>query len=85
VMKCVKRIPADSSKKLETVRPALEKEVIEKKTQLEMPRLFKELQDQAQPKLFLKKYTTQDDLERDVKRDLQGDVIPAGAKVPERR
>jgi hypothetical protein len=79
VMKCIKRIEPDAGKKLETERAALEKEVIEKKTQLEMPKLFKELQDEAQPKLFIKKYMTQEDLERDVKRDLEG-VLPADAR-----
>jgi hypothetical protein len=78
ILKCVKRIPADTTKKLEIEKAKLEKEIIEKKTQVEMPKLFKELQDAAQPKLFLKKYATEEDLVRDVKRDLQGDIIPAG-------
>jgi hypothetical protein len=84
VLKCVKRIPADTSKKLEAVRPALEKEIIEKKTQLEIPKLFKELQAEAKPRLFLKKYTTQEELERDVRRDLQADGVPdlAPARKP---
>jgi hypothetical protein len=76
VLKCIKRIPPDTSKKLEQVRPTLEKEIIDKKTQLELAKFFKELQDQAQPKLFIKNYTTQADLERDVKRELQGGSLP---------
>ena len=83
VLKCVKRVPADTSKALEKEKPNLEKEIIEKKVQLEMPKLFKELQEKAQPKLFLKKYQTLEELERDVKRDLQSPgtsaVVPARA------
>src|SRR5262249_12019871 len=82
VLKCVRRIPADANKKLETEKPALEKEIRDKKMQLEIPKLFKELQDQAQAKLFIKKQLSQEDLERDVKRELQGGVVPAGATIP---
>jgi hypothetical protein len=78
VLRCVKRLPPDTGKKLEAERPKLEKEIIEKKIQQEIPIVFKELQDAAQAKLFLKKYTTQEELERDVVRDLQGGVAPAG-------
>jgi hypothetical protein len=78
VLKCIKRIPPDQGKKLENERPALEKEIVEKKIQMEIPKLFKELRDQAQPKLFLKKYTSQDELEQEVRRELQtGDRMPA--------
>jgi hypothetical protein len=79
VLKCVKRIPPDATKVLEKEKPNLEKEIVDKKIQMEIPKLFKELQDQAQPKLFIKKYTTQEELERDIRKDLQGPVIPAGA------
>jgi hypothetical protein len=72
VLKCVRRIPPDGSKKLETERAALRKEIFEKKIQMEMPKVFKELQGEAQAKLFLKKYTTEEELEREVKRELQG-------------
>lgn len=71
VLKCVKRIPPDTTVKLADVRDKLEKEVIEKKIQLEIPKLFKELQDQAQPKIFLKEATGPDELLRDVRQELQ--------------
>jgi hypothetical protein len=71
VMRCVGRIPPDTSKKLDGEKTALQKEIFEKKLQQEMPRLFKELQEKAQPKLFLKHTTTEEELERDVKRELQ--------------
>ena len=48
------------------MRPKLEKEVFEKKVQLEIPKFFKALRDQAEPKLILKQYTTEEELMRDV-------------------
>jgi parvulin-like peptidyl-prolyl isomerase len=72
LLKCVKRIPPDNTKSLEKERPALEKEIVEKKIQLEIPNVVKELKEQAQPKFFLQKPTTQEELERDVKRAIQG-------------
>jgi hypothetical protein len=82
VLKCIGRKPADSSKNLAAEKPKLEKEIREKKIQMEMPKLFKELQEEAQPKLFVKKQPTQEELEREVKRELQGGVVPAGATAP---
>ncbi len=83
VLKCVGRKPADISKRFEAEKPKLEKEIREKKTQIEMPKLFKELQDQAQPRLFIKKQKTQAELERDVARELQpGGIMPAGGIPP---
>src|SRR5262249_38332026 len=52
VMKCLGRKPAED-KKLEEVRAVLEKEVIEKKIYLEIPRLFAELQKTANPTKIL--------------------------------
>lgn len=82
VLKCVGRKPADATKNLEAERPKLEKEIRDKKTQMEIPKLFKELQDQAQPKLFIRKQTTQADLEREVAKELQSGVVPASATGP---
>jgi hypothetical protein len=83
VLKCVRRIPADTSKRYENEKHNLDKEIRDKKTQLELPKLFKELQEQAQPKLFVKRPTLQEDLEREVKKELQsGGIVPAGAVIP---
>ena len=71
VLKCVRRIPPDNSKKLETERDNLRKEIMDKKVQAEIPKIFTQLRDQAKPKLFLKRSVTQEDLERDVKQELQ--------------
>jgi hypothetical protein len=71
VLKCVRRIPPDKSKNLETERANLQKEIMDKKVQAEIPKVFAELREQAKPKLFLKKSTSQEDLERAVKQELQ--------------
>jgi hypothetical protein len=76
VLWCVKRIPGDKTKTLESERASLEKVVIDKKAEVEMQYYFKQLQDQAQPKLFLKKPVTQEELETEVKKDLQGGQKP---------
>ena len=73
VLKCVRRIPPDKSKKLETERANLQKEIMDKKVQAEIPKVFAELREQAKPKLFLRKSTTQEELERAVKQELQAD------------
>jgi foldase protein PrsA len=53
VLKCVRHIPPDGVK-VEDVRDELVREIIEKKTQAEMPVFFAELRKQAQPKLLLR-------------------------------
>ena len=53
VLKCLQRIPADATKKLEDVRDALEKEVRAKKIEQEIPALMKRLKEKAQAKVLL--------------------------------
>jgi hypothetical protein len=55
VLKCVKRIPADRSKKLAAERETLTREVLAKKIQVEIPKLFQELREQAQPRLLFRR------------------------------
>src|SRR5262249_12345038 len=52
VIKCEKRQPADTSKSLNDpqVRQVLEKEIFEKKTAMEIPKVFEELRKQANVK-----------------------------------
>jgi PPIC-type PPIASE domain len=76
VLKCVHRIPADKSKSLAAEREHLQKEIFEKKLQLEMPKLFKELRAQAEPKSFIKRATTQEELEREVTKELKSAASP---------
>lgn len=54
-VKCIRRIPPDKSVKLEDVRAQFTEQVLAKKTQQEIPKLFEELRKQAQPRLLLKK------------------------------
>lgn len=71
VLKCLRRIPADKTKKLADVRDTLHKEVLAKKTQVEIPKLFRELREQAKPQLFLQHSTHEEDFLRQVREDLK--------------
>jgi RNA polymerase sigma factor (sigma-70 family) len=53
-IKCIRRIPPDSSAKLANVHDQLAEQVLAKKAQQEIPRLFEELRKQARPKMLLK-------------------------------
>lgn len=82
IFKCDGRKPRDTSKELKDVRAELEKEIVEKKTQVEMHKFFNELKKEAQPKLFLQKYKTEEDWLRDIQQDLRDDLIPVGNNRP---
>jgi parvulin-like peptidyl-prolyl isomerase len=82
LVKCDARIPADTSKKLETVRAQLEQEVLEKKTQAQLPVAFAELRKAANPRLLLKDPNRPDDLEASVKADLAPPAPPARQPQP---
>jgi hypothetical protein len=69
VLKCVARIPPDTTKTLDDVRADLEKEVFDKKVSLEIPNAFKEMSERASAKLFLKSYTTEEDWLRDIREE----------------
>ena len=69
-MKCVKRIPPDKTKTMAEVRAKLEKEIIEKKILREIPIVFKELHDKANPKTFLKAYNSDEEMLRDIRNEL---------------
>jgi len=55
IVKCIQRFPPDKSIKLEDVRAKLTEQVLAKKAQQEIPKLFEELRKQAQPRMLLKK------------------------------
>jgi hypothetical protein len=68
VLKCLDHLPPDKGVSLEKERPKLEKEIREKRIVLEIPKLFKELKEQARPEIFLTpKKTTAEDIGREVK------------------
>ena len=45
LIKCVEHIPADKTKTLAEVREWMEREILKKKVQLEIPTVFKQLND----------------------------------------
>lgn len=70
ILKCDGRIPTDTTKNIEVERLALLKEVKEIKLQAEIPKVFAELRKQANPIVFLRDQVRQDELERDVRRNI---------------
>jgi hypothetical protein len=80
VVKCLKRIPADAKTKLESVRADLEKEVFEKKVQQQIPVAFEAMRKQASPVLLLGKEIKEEDLVRDVEKEL----LKSGQGLPPR-
>jgi parvulin-like peptidyl-prolyl isomerase len=55
MLKCDRRLPADTSVNFAAVRDKLEKEIREKKLLVEMGKAFQGLRQQAAPEIFLKK------------------------------
>lgn len=81
IIKCLSRgqSPQDASVKFEQVRAALEKEVLDKKTQLEIGVCFKELRDKAAPQLILKKYNSEEDWLREIQKEIFSGMGAAGS------
>jgi hypothetical protein len=63
-MKVVRRLPPDPTKKLEDVRPALEKEIIEHNVQASLVKQMAALQKAANPKIVLKPILAADNWDR---------------------
>jgi hypothetical protein len=82
VLKCDQRIPPRADKRLQDVQPQLEKEIREKKTQLMIAEVFKELREQAHPLRLLKGYKTQDEVEKEVEKELGEGTRHPGAAAP---
>jgi parvulin-like peptidyl-prolyl isomerase len=57
VIKCLRRIPADASRKFEDVREELSREVLNSLIQKEMPKALRELKEQARPQVLWKPKT----------------------------
>jgi hypothetical protein len=82
VLKCLGRVPAKNTP-LEEVRAALEREVIERKTVLEIPRFAAELQKTAKVVKILKNYEDNSQVIRDVQQEIEEvskDGKPKGSK-----
>jgi hypothetical protein len=74
VIKCLQHVPPDG-KKLEEVRAELVKDIINRKiSQQEIPKLFNELRTAAHPTIFLKEGTTEEELMREVRQELQDET-----------
>jgi hypothetical protein len=73
VLKCIRRVPPQTDKKLEDVREVLAKEAFEKKLQQEIPKCFQELHDKAHPLFIMKTVTTDEDLKRQARQVLAED------------
>jgi hypothetical protein len=82
VLKCDKHLPADLTKTFDSVRLDLHKEMTEVKLAQKMNEYFAELRKQAHPRVMITSQVRQDDLERQVVRDIvpprSGAVRPIG-------
>ena len=66
IVKCDKRIPADTTINLESVREKITAEIIEKKIAAEIPVAFAEMRKRANPKLILQGVNQTDDLTKTI-------------------
>jgi hypothetical protein len=78
ILKCDKEIPADNTRRMAEERPKLIAELTELKLNMEIPKAFKELRDAARPNFLGRHQVRQDELERQVQREL----TPASATAP---
>jgi hypothetical protein len=80
VVKCLKRLPPNTDVSLDDpkLREKLTKEIIDKKTQIEIPKVFNELRLQADPVFILKNGTSEEEMLRDVQQELHSDASKNG-------
>jgi hypothetical protein len=84
VFRCLGRVPAQKNVKLESVRDKLEQEVIEAKLRMQViPLAYQELRKEANPILLLKNQLSEEELRRDVVRELQAPDTPLPPRRPE--
>lgn len=65
VVKCLGRIPPDTSVNYDKVRPELEKEVFDKKVSMEVTRIFAELRAEAKPQNLMDATPTTDAVQKE--------------------
>jgi hypothetical protein len=85
ILKCDKRLPADTSKRIEDERLTISRELAEIKLAQKMPEVFNQLRKEASPQMYLNGRTVrQDELEASTLREIQGapGVVPAANSVP---
>jgi hypothetical protein len=71
IVKCDAREPAAAAKTLQDVREQLTLDIVERKTQLEMPKVFAELRRDAKPRFMLKDPNKVEDITADVGAELK--------------
>ncbi|HEY1375993.1 MAG TPA: peptidylprolyl isomerase [Gemmataceae bacterium] len=77
VLKMVKVVPPDATKKFEQERDALYKDVFDKKVAAEIPALFKALKAEAKPVFILKRANDPAAQDREVEQEIQQTGGPA--------
>lgn len=55
ILQCVKRLPADTTKRIDQVHMELHRDLVEIRLQTEIPKLFAEMRKQANPQIYLKR------------------------------
>jgi hypothetical protein len=80
VYKCDRRIAPDTTVKLDDVRAKLSKEIIDKKTQAELPKVFEELKQEARPAVFLGRDMTEEEMQQRT-----ADLLKATENLPDGR
>jgi hypothetical protein len=78
VVKLLNKVPAQN-KKLEEVRKDLEKDVIERKTQLEIPIVFADLKKKANAKNYLQKANSDNDIRAAAEQELRNNTTKRGS------
>jgi hypothetical protein len=76
ILKCDRHVPPDTSVSFADCRATLEREVIERKTQLEMPVCFGELRKLAAPRLLLRDPNRPEQLKEQVEAEIQDVAAP---------
>jgi hypothetical protein len=82
ILKCVKHIPPDTTKRPEDERAKLYHQVSEAKLAQMMPQLFKKLREEANPQVYLKKRATAEDDERLTRRLLAPATVTNAPSAP---
>lgn len=81
ILKCVRRVPPDVNANFQAERKNLEKDVLDKKVQAQIPELFKNLREMAHPQVFLKANPNEIDrreIERNITTDAKKTTPPVG-------
>jgi hypothetical protein len=85
VFKLWGRLPGDANVKLKDKRASLEKEIVEKKTALQIPVEFQKLREAAAPNILMRPALREEELTRQVKKELEEAKVDSNQnKIPTR-